>query len=165
MFSLPRKTSLRFFCQSGNLSIPHFSTDFPHLSIRFCGCVSSRRKKLCQSFSAASKISWPTTASDREIRLGKSLSGTSRKNFENHGIPLKSKNLALENCFFPKTCFSDKKHQKVSLACTCQRTIFCPIGLQTRTRCRYMQPFFFSPVSARGPPGLQFYQRKKKSWM
>ena len=77
-------------------------------------------------------------------------------------IPLKSKDLALEG-LSPKTCFSNKRHQKVSLAYTSKMTIFCPIGLQTGTRCSYMRQHVFSPVSARGPLGLQYYG-KKETW-
>ena len=67
-------------------------------------------------------------------------------------IPLKSKDLALAG-LSPKTCFSNKRHQKVSLAYTSKRTIFCPIGLQTGTRCSYIYAttFFFPSVCPGSP--------------
>ena len=74
-------------------------------------------------------------------------------------IPLKSKDLALEG-LSPKTCFSNKRHQKVSLAYTSKMTIFCPIGLQTGTRCSYMRQHVFFPSVCPGSPRTSILWQK-----
>ena len=78
-------------------------------------------------------------------------------------IPLKSKDLALEG-LSPRTCFSNKRHhkdsKKVYLAYASKRTIFCPTGLQTGTRCSYMRQHVFFPSVCPGSPRTSILWQK-----
>ena len=80
--------------------------------------------------------------------------------FSNTPIPLKAKDLALEG-LSPKTCFRNKRHQKVSLAYTwiyLQNDDFLSHWIANWHSVLPYATIILSPVFARGPLGLKYYQ-------